>query len=89
MVVLGVNDCLRNEGIKIVTNIEKNDVNKDIRKEEDNSSNTSEFSVVNKAGKREQKREIGNGISVANKVDKMEQKREIGNGLIDISIGLM
>nr|GEZ51644.1 hypothetical protein [Tanacetum cinerariifolium] len=73
--------------------METNDVNKDIGKEEGNSSisvvNTSEFSVVNKAGKKEQKRDIGNGISVDNKVDKMEQKREIGNGVIDISIGLI
>ncbi|GJT11345.1 hypothetical protein Tco_0858387 [Tanacetum coccineum] len=52
----------------------RDDVNKDIGKEEDNSSisvvNTSEFSVVTK-------------------VDKVEQKREIGNGVIDISIGFM
>nr|GEY70153.1 zinc finger, CCHC-type [Tanacetum cinerariifolium] len=67
-VVLDVNDCLRNEGIKSVNTMETNDVNKDIWKEEGNSSisvvNTSEFSVVNKASKREQKRDIGNGISI-------------------------
>ncbi|GKD55715.1 hypothetical protein Tco_1289102 [Tanacetum coccineum] len=71
---LGVNDCLRNDGIKSVNTMETNEVNKDTGKEEGNSSisvvNTSEFSVVNKVGKR-------------------EQKREVENGVIDISIGLM
>ncbi|GKB57111.1 bifunctional fucokinase/fucose pyrophosphorylase [Tanacetum coccineum] len=51
-VVVDVSDCLKNEGIKIVTTIEKNDV-----KDTGNG-----ISVVNKVDKMEQKREIGNGV---------------------------
>ncbi|GKC27429.1 hypothetical protein Tco_1034723 [Tanacetum coccineum] len=58
-VVLNVNHCLENEGNKMVTNKEKHVVLQDIGKKEDCKS---EISVVNRAGKREQMREIGNGV---------------------------
>nr|GFA21577.1 hypothetical protein [Tanacetum cinerariifolium] len=56
---LDVNHCLENKGNKMVTNKEKHVVLQDTGKKEDCKS---EISVVNKAGKREQRKEIGNGV---------------------------
>ncbi|GJW06724.1 hypothetical protein Tco_1569147, partial [Tanacetum coccineum] len=64
--ILDVSDCLKSDSIKIITNKEKNDVERDIGKKEDSnfciSANNSEISVIDDSGKMEQKRKIGYGI---------------------------
>nr|GEZ94961.1 hypothetical protein [Tanacetum cinerariifolium] len=65
----------------MVTNKEKHVALQDIGKKKDSYS---EINFVNKAGKREQKREIGNDIE-----DEEVIELNDASGVIDISIGLM